>query len=148
MMRRLVRFVSFAAVLSIVLSGCGKDQNTNTNIDEGAAGGSISVHVSDGDSLSKPIYTWSYLLPDGSSDTSAMKLKVARVSDLNTPVWEVQSSAAQDNIQNPVIHGTVPSNAGPVVETETDLQTNVDYRVTVSKVPPGPTGYREFLIKP
>lgn len=134
------------ALLSLV--GCGKDENVDTCIQEGAPGGSISVHVSCGNPISRPIYTWSYILPDGSSDTTAMRVTVARVSDLNTPVWEVQSSAAQDNIQNPVIHGTVPSNAGPVHETETDLQTNVDYRVTVSKVPPGPTGYREFLIKP
>jgi hypothetical protein len=138
-------------LLTLFLStGCGRDKNVDTNIDEGAVGGSISVHVSDGNPASRPIYTWS----DGSTDTTAnmaTRVTVARVDDLNTLVWGVSSPTVQDNIQSPVTHGTVPVNATPLDtggNEELDLQTDVWYRVTISKVPPGPAGYREFLIKP
>ncbi|MBI3609108.1 MAG: hypothetical protein HY204_00185 [Nitrospirae bacterium] len=131
-----------------LIAGCAQDQNVNTSIDDGAVGGVVSVRISDGRSKTQPIYTWSYIAPDGSSDTTAMKLKVARVSDLKTSVWDVFSPSVQDNIGSGVTHGVSPPNSTETVATERDLTPDVWYRVTITKLDPSLSGYHEFRIKP
>ncbi len=143
---RIVRFISLFMIGSFLFIGCGKDNNTNTNVDEGAAGGSISVHVSDGDPKSRPIYTWS----DGSADissTMAMQLKVARTSDSGTVVWAVASDDISNAVQSPIQHGTTQSGTHQSANSEPDLQTNIPYRVTVTKAD-GTFGFREFTVLP
>lgn len=144
-MRR-VRFISLFMIGFFLFIGCGLDENVDTNIEEGAATGLLSVHVSDGDPLSKPIYTWS-----DAAGATAVDVKVARVADLNATVWELQSNdPTLDYIQSPVTQGVNQSSNTfmPAVNSpEPDLQTDVWYRVTVTKAD-NSTGYREFLIKP
>ncbi len=143
---RIYKLPALMVVLSIVLLGCGKGNNTNTNVDEGAAGGSISVHVSDGDPKSRPIYTWS----DGSTDisaTTAMQLRVARTSNLNTIIWAVSSlDPSQNAVQSPIQHDTTQAGTTPT-GSEIDLSTNITYRVTVTKAD-NTSGYREFTVLP
>jgi hypothetical protein len=137
-------------VLSTVLLGCGEDPKVDTNIDEGSTGGSFSVNVSEGDTKTRPIYTWSYIA-NSVSDNTAYQVTVTRASDTSTPVWEVRALLVQNDIQSYVTHGTVPLNAAPIdtgSNEELDLQTDVWYRVTVTRADLSTTGYREFLIKP
>lgn len=123
--------------------GCGKDSNVNTHIEEGKSAGSIIVHVSDGDPISRPIYTWS----EG-TDNTVTRVKVARTTNTNISVWEVRSTdPSQDSIQSPWQHATATSFAFQTAGTEIDLDTDIWYRVTVTKADLH-TGYREFRIKP
>ncbi|MBI3995765.1 MAG: hypothetical protein HY349_07305 [Nitrospirae bacterium] len=140
----MVRFIGLFVVGSFLLIGCGEDKNVDTCIQEGAATGLISVHISCGDPVSRPIYTWS----EG-SDTTAANVRVARV-DPSESVWELQSNnPGLDVIQSPVTHGISQANTfEPAAGSpEPDLQTDVLYRVTVTRAD-NSTGYREFLIKP
>jgi len=122
--------------------GCGKDSNLNLHLEEGAAGGSVLVHISDGDPLTRPVYTWE----DISGNKTAYSLKVEQLTPLST-VWEVISPATQENLISPVIHAV--SQAGTSNTTVGgDLQTNVWYRVIVTKGDITTNGSREFLIKP
>lgn len=127
--------------------GCGNDSNVNTHIEEGASGGSIIVHVSDGDPISTPVYSWS----DNTNDATAMRVVVAPVDDLSALVWDLRSeSATVDSIHWPVIHGMtqVGTFEANVNNPKPDLDSNVWYRVTVTKADIGQSGSREFLIKP
>jgi len=143
---RLYKYGGLVLLPFILTIGCGKDHNSNTTIDEGAAGGSISVHVSDGDPKSRPIYTWS----DGSLDitsTMAMEVKVARTSS-STPVWAVLSlDASQNSVQSPIQHDTTQAGTTRTANSELDLETNITYRVTVTKAD-HTFGYREFTVLP
>jgi hypothetical protein len=126
----------------LFLIGCGKDHNSNTHVEEGASKGAISVDVSDGNPLTRPFYIWE----DINGIKTAMNLKVEQLSPLTT-VWEVVSPLPQENLTSPVIHavsqpGTADTIAGG------DLQTDVWYRVTVTKGDLTTFGSREFLIKP
>ncbi len=133
------------ALLSLV--GCGKDENVDTCIQEDAVGGPISVHVSCGDPVSRPFYTWS----DGTTDitaTMAMQVKVVRASAPDV-VWAVVSDIPSQNaVQSPIQHGTTQSGTNQTANTELDLSTDVTYRVTVTKADGMTTGFREFTIQP
>jgi len=130
-------------ILSLMYSvGCGKDSNVNMHVEEGATGGSILVHVSDGDPLTKPVYTWE----DLSGNKTAYSLKVEQITPL-TPVWEVISPATQENLTSPVIHAV--SQAGTTdTTTGGNLQTDIWYRVVITKGDIITYGSRDFLIKP
>ncbi|MBI3597710.1 MAG: hypothetical protein HY203_11235 [Nitrospirae bacterium] len=139
-------FIFLIPLLSI---GCGKDQNVNTHIQEGASGGTgIIINVSDGNPISKPVYSW--FDTNNNSDTTASRVTVAPNSPNNAPpVWDVFDATLQNSIHSPVVHGPPPpGSAQQVVNPELDLQTNVWYRVTVTKGNQTTTGFREFLILP
>ena len=140
------RFISLIVISFFLFIGCGKDENIDSCIDEGAVGGPISVHVSCGDSVSTPIYSWS----DGSNDPSATRVMVTPTSPNNAPaVWDVFDASLQDSIHSAVIHGPAPfGSAQQVTAPELDLKIDVWYRVTVTKADPTQSGTREFLIKP
>jgi len=143
-MTRLGRSV-WAVIVVAILFGCGSDNNSNSTIEEGGAGGSIVVHVSDGNPVSQPLYSWS----DGSLSNFASDLKVARQSAPNVAVWEIQSiNPSQDLIQAPWQHGTASSSVIVKASTEPNLEADVWYVITVTKVNPSSTGTREFRIKP
>jgi hypothetical protein len=128
-----------------LLVGCGKANNTNTHIQEGKSGGSLLVNVSDGNPISRPIYTWS----DSSNDITAMQLKVARTSALNTAVWEVSSPDPSLNaVQSPIQHATTESGTTQTANSELDLQTDILYRVTVTKADGITSGFMEFTVLP
>ena len=142
-----VRLITLVLPCLLWAAGCGQDENLNPNIIEGAAGGSALLHVSDGNPISKPLYSWSDITNPIDSNT-AMQIQVARTSELDTTVWGVISSDPNQNlIQSPWPHGTSTSSVAPTINTEPDLQTNIEYRVTVTKVD-GTFGYREFTILP
>jgi hypothetical protein len=132
----------------LLLMSCGNDQNVDTCIQEGSPTGSISVNVSCGDPISRPIYIWS----DGNTDPTATRVTVEPVSPSDAPpIWDVLDGFFQDNIHSYVKHGAAPiGSAQQVVAPELDLQMDVWYRVAIYKAPlgTGPTGSREFLIKP
>jgi len=132
------------SILLALLFGCGSNNDSNNSVEEGAPGGSIVVHASDGNPTSQPVYTWL----DGLS-SSANDLKVARQSNTGTAVWEIRSAnPSQDDITSPWQHGQ--TSGGTVVEiasSETSLQTDVMYIVTVTNSS-GHSGSREFRIKP
>ncbi|MBI3810958.1 MAG: hypothetical protein HY283_01955 [Nitrospirae bacterium] len=128
-----------------LLIGCGKANNTNTHIQEGKSGGSILVNVSDGNPISRPIYTWS----DINNDITAMKVTVARTSALSTPVWEVSSPNPSVNaVQSPIQHATTESGTTQTANSELDLQTDIWYRVTVTKADILTSGFMEFMVLP
>jgi hypothetical protein len=135
----------WVVIVAAALFGCGSNNNSNSTIEEGGASGSIVVHVSDGNPVSQPLYIWS----DGSLSNFASDLKVARKSATNVPVWEIQSTnPSQDLIQAPWQHGTGSSSGTVLVNDEPNLEADVWYVLTVTKVSPSSSGTREFRIKP
>lgn len=139
----MVRLIGLFVVGSLLLIGCGEDKQIDTRIEEGAFTGTFSVHVSDGNPVSRPVYTWS-----NGANTDAMRVTVARVADVATAVWEVQSdNPSLDNIQSPVTHGVSQPSTFESATDERDLQTDIWYRVTVTKSDFS-TASRDFLIKP
>jgi hypothetical protein len=135
----------WVVIVAAALFGCGSNNNSNSTIEEGGASGSIVVHVSDGNPVSQPLYTWS----DGSLSNFAVDLKVARQSAPNVAVWEIQSTnPSQDLIQAPWQQGTSSSSVIVKVSTETNLEADVWYVLTVTKVNPSSSGTRQFRIKP
>lgn len=147
---RLDKYGSFVLLVLLLMIGCGKDNNSNTTIQEGKAGGSILVNVSDGNPKTQPIYTWTHTLLDGNSDITASRVTVVPTTPNNaSPVWDVVDTTLQDSIHLPVVHGPSPFGSVQQVTTpELDLQTNVWYRVTVTKGDQTTAGFREFLILP
>ena len=144
---RLIRLIGFFAMGIFLIIGCGKNPSSSSCIQEGATSGSLIVHVSCGNPEQMPLYTWEDPI---SNDSTAENITVARTSDLKTPVWEVQSSSPiQNNLNSPWQQGT---GANQTVTTETNLTTNIPYRVTITKVDgsgtPTGSGYREFTIEP
>jgi hypothetical protein len=128
-----------------LLVGCGKANNANTHIQEGKSGGSLLINVSDGNPISRPIYTWS----DSSNDITAMQLKVARTSALDTVVWAVSSlDPSQNAVQSPIQHATTESGTTQTANSELDLQTDILYRVTVTKADGFTSGFMEFTVLP
>ena len=144
---RIGRFIGFLAMGLFLIIGCGKNTSTNSTVQEGKGSGSLIVHVADGNPSIKPLYTWE----DSTGDTSAEDIKVARTSDLNTTVWEVQSNQATQNfLGSPWQQGTSSPNSTETITKETDLTINIPYRVTITKVDgsgnPVGSGYREFTV--
>ena len=144
---RILRCIGFVLAASFFFVACGLDDKGNILIEEGAAGGSISVHVSDGNPKSRPIYTWSDAGTDISS-SMAREVKVARASDLNTIVWAVTAlDPSQNTVQSPIQHGTTQAGTIQAADSELDLGMDITYRVTVTKAD-STFGYREFTVLP
>jgi len=143
----MVKFLWGLLLIPALLMGCGKSNNTNTNVQEGKSGGNILVHVSDGDTISRPLYSWEDPI---NNDMSAMKIEVAQTSNLSSPVWGEQSNdPSKNNIQSPLTQGDPGSSLyAPFVTTDLDLQSNIEYRVTITKADGITSGYREFTIVP
>ncbi|HTN42353.1 MAG TPA: hypothetical protein VMN77_00985 [Nitrospiria bacterium] len=139
----MIKFLLGLLLIPAFLMGCGQSNNSNTNIQEGKSGGNIIVHVADGDPTSRPLYTWE----DLNNDMTAMKIAVARTSDLKD-VWSIQSTTLSDTIQSPWQQGTTGGSVSETVSTERDLQTNIEYRVTITKADGITSGYRNFTIMP
>lgn len=142
---RVFPWIGFLLVLLSVGMSCRLDEEIETKISEGEAGGVLSVHVSDGDLQSRPVYSWSEV-----TDKTAQIVTVSRDDNPNTAIWEVVSDQGVDNVLSPVTHGTPPVNSHEtaIQNPEMDLSTDIWYRVTVHKTDPGKTSFRKFLIKP
>ena len=141
---RMIGFVGFSLISLFLIIGCGKsNSDINSTVQEGAAGGNIIVHVSDGQPSSQPIYTWE----DSNNDTTAEEIAVAKTSDLNTIVWGVHSSNVNNNdIPSPRQQGKTGGFDTAFVTTEITLQSNIEYRVTITKAGGTPSGFRNFTI--
>jgi len=122
---RMVRFIGFFVISSFLIFGCGSNQDSSS-------GGSILVEVSKGSPTTNPIYIW--FDPATNNPGSAEKITVAQTSDLNTIVWGVQSvQPNQDLITSPYTQGDVPANVNAFVSTDKDLQSGIQYRISVFK---------------
>jgi len=138
----MVRFISFFAMGLFLIIGCGKNNDTNTTVQEGTCKGPIIVHVSDGQPKSEPIYSW-----DNGLVTAADIIAVARTSNLSTPVWEIQSAPPQTNkIQSPWQQGTTSGSVSTIANTEVTLQSQIEYRVTITDQDGVTSGYCNFTI--
>ena len=142
---RMNKLIGLMFVVYLFSAGCGLNDEVTTHIVEGSATGPMSVNVSDGNTLSQPIYTWS----DG-GPTLATKVTVSRASDTATAVWEVYSTATLDDISSPVTHGTVPTTGSStaIASPEINLQDNIWYEVKITKLDVTKTSTRQFLIEP
>jgi len=142
---RIFRFTSFFVVGSFLLIGCGNNSSSNSNIQEGATGGSLIVNVSPGNSTSQPFYSWE----DSTLNPTAATISVARTSDLSTPVWGVTSNPPDQNlIPSPWEQGSSTALITETASTERTLETNITYRVTITKGNGTTDGWREFTIMP
>jgi len=143
-MRRM-RFIGFIVIGSFLIIGCGNNSNTNSScIEEGAGGGNIIVNVSCGNSQSRPLYSWE----DINNDITAEQITVARASNASKPVWGIENNPpGQNGISSPWTQGDIGGNVNPIVETEKDLKTNVEYIVTVTKANQT-SGFKKFTILP
>lgn len=141
---RIFRFIAFFVVGSFLNISCGNNtNNTNSTVQEGASGGNMIVHVTDGDPVSQPMYSWE----DLSNNTMAEKISVARTSALNTPVWGVQSvDVTQNLIQSPWQQGTSGGSVSVFSSSEVQLQSGIEYRVTITEAGGTPSGYINFTI--
>ena len=128
---RMVRFIGFFAMGLFLIIGCGKNTDTNTTVQEGAAGGAgIIVHVSDGNPSSQPIYSWTN--PDTS--TNAEKITVSRTSCTDPLVWGIEATPpGQDGILSPWQQGTYSASVTALSKNEQSLTSSIEYCVTVTK---------------
>ncbi|HET6466146.1 MAG TPA: hypothetical protein VLY20_03035 [Nitrospiria bacterium] len=139
------KFGFLILLIPALLAGCGKDNNSNSNVQEGAAGGDLVVTVAPGNPASRPLYLWTDIT---GTAVNAATITVARTTDLNTIVWGIATNTNTDALQSPWQQGSLSTIVTPIVQTEVDLQTNVTYRVTVTKADNQTSGYHEFTLLP
>lgn len=129
MLRRVNSFLVVTLFFTI-LCGCAEDSPINAN-NAGNSGGDFTVTVSDG---TTPAYSWTI--------GNAFTINVVRTANPTTIVWGV-TTPGQNGIASPVTHGQVPGGAIEQAAVEKELESGVEYRVSVVLLD-GSFGFTDF----
>jgi hypothetical protein len=133
----IVRHTGLLVISSFLIFGCGGSQDNSS-------GGSILVEVSKGNPTSRPIYVW--FDSTNTNPGTAVKITVARTSDLSKIVWGIVSNQpTQESITSPWTQGDVSANVSTISVLEVDLTPGVTYRITVFKAD-NTSGFVEYTV--